>query len=123
MIDQVELEKILKGLEIINGIKEANICSKSGLKIATLSPEKDIGRIAEIVALSATMFGAAETVTLRSELNLPTEVISFSSNGCFMIVGVGRKALLVASVESDKWNGHILAELHKASEKIKQILE
>jgi len=74
------------------------------------------------VAMSATMMGAAETVSTELEMGIPDKMIIESKNGKIIGTGAGPKALLFVMTSPDASLGLVLIEMKKASEKIKQVL-
>ncbi len=113
-------EKILKDLKNIWGVEASAVASRDGLLIySTISRNHHAETFA---AMSATMLGAAETVTTELGKGIPDRIIVESKYGKIIATGAGSKALLVVMTEPDTALGLILIEVAKASEKIKEVL-
>jgi len=113
------LEGILKEINKTGQIDESAIASRSGLLICSTLPEK---HAETLVAMSATMFGAAEIAATELGLDLLDKIVIESKNGKLIGTGAGPKALLLVMTKPDINLGLVLVEIQKASEKIKQVL-
>lgn len=114
------LEGILKEINKTGQIDESAIASRSGLLICSTLPEKQ--HVETLVAMSATMFGAAEIAATELGLDLLDRIVIESKNGKLIGTGAGPKALLLVMTKPDINLGLVLVEIQKASEKIKQVL-
>lgn len=114
------LEGILKEINKTGQIDESAIASRSGLLICSTLPEKQHAET--LVAMSATMFGAAEIAATELGIDLPDRIVIESNNGKLIGTGAGPKALLLVMTGRDINLGLVLVEMKKASEKIKQVL-
>ena len=114
------LEGILKEINKTGQIDESAIASRSGLLICSTLPEKQ--HVETLVAMSATMFGAAEIAATELGLDLLDRIVIESKNGKLIGTGAGPKALLLVMTGPDINLGLVLVEIQKASEKIKQVL-
>ena len=114
------MERILKEINKTGGIEASAIASRDGLLIcSTLS---DQNQAETLVAMSATMIGAAETASTELGKGIPERTIVESKNGKIIGTGAGPKALLLVMTRPDANLGLVLFEMKKASEKIRQIL-
>ncbi len=114
------LEGILKEINKTGKIDESAIVSRSGLLICSTLPGNQHAET--LVAMSATMFGAAETAASELGKDLPERIVIESKNGKLIETGAGPKALLLVMARADADLGLVLVEMKKASEKIKQVL-
>lgn len=121
MTDNVEIiDKILADLKKVRGVEACATVSRDGLLIRAILQE---GQSSEsFTAMSATMFGAAETATTVLGKGIPSRVIVESDRGRLIAVGAGPKALLIVLVSLDTGLGLILLELEKAAIKLKVLL-
>lgn len=108
------IDKILRDLNNIRGIEASAAVSRDGLLVSsTMARNADI-----LVAMSATMFGAAEVASRQLEKGNLNRVIVETKNGILIASGAGTKALLVVLAKDNSTLGHILLEMSKASEKM-----
>ncbi|HEX7628485.1 MAG TPA: roadblock/LC7 domain-containing protein [Candidatus Methanoperedens sp.] len=114
------LEGILKKLNKTGKIDASAIVSRSGLLICSTLIKNQHAET--LVAMSATVFGAAETAAIELEKDLPDRIIIESKHGKLIETGAGPKALLFVMARPDADLGLVLVEMKKASEKIKQVL-
>lgn len=115
------MESTLKQINKIGGIESSAIASRDGLLIcSTLRNQK---RAEVLVAMSATMVGAAEAASNELGKGIPERTIVESKNGKIIGSGAGPKAILMVMTIPSPNLGLVLIEMKKASEKIKQILE
>ncbi len=121
MTDNVEIiDKILVDLKKVRGVEACATVSRDGLLIRAILQE---GQSSEsFAAMSATMFGAAETATAVLGKGIPSRVIVESDRGRLIAVSAGPKALLIVLVSLDTGLGLILLELEKAAIKFKELL-
>jgi len=114
------MEDILKRINETGDIEASAIASRDGLLIC--STLKDQKRAEVLVAMSATMIGAAETAAIELGKGIPEVTIVESKNGKIIGTGAGPKALLLVMTRPDAGLGLVLIEMKKASEKIKEIM-
>src|SRR5450759_1114165 len=93
------LEGILKEINKTGQIDESAIASRSGLLICSTLPEKQ--HVETLVAMSATMFGAAEIAATELGLDLLDRIVIESKNGKLIGTGAGPKALLLVMTGPD----------------------
>lgn len=114
------IESTLKEIDKTGGIESIAIASRDGLLIySTLKNQK---RAEVLVALSATMVGAAEAASNELGKGSPERTIVESKNGKIIGYGAGPKAILLVMTVPGLNLGLVLVEMKKASEKIKQVL-
>ena len=92
----------------IREIEASAIVSRDGLLITEA-----------FAAMTATMLGAAETVSSELGKGVPDRVIVESNAGKIVATGAGSKALLVVMTNPKATLGLVLFEINKAREKIK----
>lgn len=122
MTETVEIvDKILADLKKVRGFEACAVASRDGLLIRAILQE---GQSSEsFAAMSATMFGAAETAATVLGKGIPNRVIVESDRGRLIVVGAGHKALLIVLVSLDTGLGLILLELETAAIKLKELLK
>jgi uncharacterized protein len=114
------MESTLKEIDKTGGIESSAIASRDGLLIhSTLRDQK---RAELLVALSATMVGAAEAASNELGKGIPETTIVESKNGKIIGYGAGPKAILLVMTRPGLNLGLVLIEMKKASEKIKQVI-
>jgi predicted regulator of Ras-like GTPase activity (Roadblock/LC7/MglB family) len=118
MLDMVD--KLLTDLKNIGGVTACAAASRDGLLIRAIMQKEQF--VESLVAMSATMLGAAETATTHVEMGVPSRIIVESDYGKLVIVGAGPKALLILLANQDSGLGLILLELDKSAKKLKEIL-
>ena len=114
------LEKILNDINNIGGVEASAVASRDGLLICSTIPKKQHAET--LVAMSATMIGAAEAATMELGKGIPDRIIVESKHGRIIGTGAGSKALLLVMTKPDAGLGLVLIEMAKASEQIKHIL-
>ena len=114
------LEKILNDINNIGGVEASAIASRDGLLICSTISKKQHAET--LVAMSATMIGAAEAATMELGKGIPDRIIVESKHGRILGTGAGSKALLLVMTKPDAGLGLVLIEMAKASEQIKHIL-
>jgi predicted regulator of Ras-like GTPase activity (Roadblock/LC7/MglB family) len=114
MIETVKIiETVLGDLKKISGVEACAVTSRDGLLIRAILQEE--GQSSDsFVAMSATIFGAAETATTVLGKSIPNRVIAESDHGYLIAVGAGSKALIIVLVSLDAELGLLLLELEKA---------
>lgn len=115
------LSQLLAKLRDVGDIDGAIIATKDGLLVASCMPE-DVGA-ETFAAMSATMFGAAETAIAELGRGPTRRVISEADDCTLVAVDAGPKATLVALVKPHANLGLVLLELVKAANTAKTILE
>lgn len=121
MSDTLDLvDKLLADLKNVGGVMACAAASRDGLLIRSLMQNEKY--VESLVAMSATMLGAAETATTHVEMGIPTRVIVESDNGRLIVVGAGPKALLILLANKNSGLGLILLELDRSAQKLKEIL-
>ncbi len=98
MVEYPELERILSEIKAVPSVYEATIVSRSGMHIAGDAP-KGV-HLETFVAMSAILFGAAETATAELKdklLHISVEL----GRGKVVLTGAGPRALLVVTASKD----------------------
>ena len=114
------MESILKEINETGGIEASAIASRDGLLICSTLRDRKHAEV--LVAMSATMMGAAETAAIELGKGIPEVTIVEAKNGKIIVTGAGPKALLLVMTRPDAGLGLVLIEMKKASEKIKEIM-
>ena len=114
------MEQILKEINKTGGIDASAIASKDGLLICSSLSEQQ--KAETLVAMSATMIGAAEAAAYELGKSIPDNIVVESKNGILIVIGAGPKAFLLVMARADASLGLVLVQLKKASEKIIQVL-
>ena len=79
MSDTLDLiDKVLDDLKNVGGVMACAAASRDGLLIRSLMQNEQY--VESLVAMSATMLGAAETATIHVEMGIPIRVIVESDN-------------------------------------------
>jgi len=121
MSDALDMvDKLLTDLKNIGGVIACAAASRDGLLIRAVMQKEQF--VESLVAMSATMLGAAETATTHVEMGIPSRIIVESDYGKLVIVGAGPKALLILLANQNSGLGLILLELDKSAKKLKEIL-
>jgi len=89
----MELKPALRNLRQSCGAIASAIISRDGLVIASDMPEGVSGDTFAI--MSATLLGAASTANSELRIGMPLSVVVESEDARILLVGAGRKALLV----------------------------
>jgi predicted regulator of Ras-like GTPase activity (Roadblock/LC7/MglB family) len=114
------MEQILKEINKTGGIDASAIASRDGLLIcSSLSKQQ---QAETLVAMSATMIGAAEAAAYELGKGIPDNIVVESKNGKLIVIGAGPKALLLVMARPDTSLGLVLIQMKKASEKTIQVL-
>ncbi len=114
------LQEIIVGLKEVGTIEACAIVSRDGLVISTDMPEEK--KADSLAAMSATMLGAAETISMSLGKGLPGRVIVESENGKLICTGAGPNAILVVMAQPQARLSLIIVELEKAAAKLKKIV-
>lgn len=114
------LDTVLKELERAGGITASAVVSRDGLLMSS-SITGDV-RAETFAAMSATMYGAAETAVSELKKGVPERVVIESKDSKLIASGAGPKALLVVMTEANVGLGLVLVNMSKAADKIKELL-
>lgn len=114
-------EKVLSNLKRVDGIESVTIATRDGLLIAGTMlmgthPET-------FAAMSAVMFGAAETTTSDFKTSSVNRVIVESKNCRIITTDAGPDSLLIVLTTANSNIGLILIELQKCAGRICDILK
>lgn len=115
------IEKLLVDLRNVGGVAACAAASRDGLLIRAVMQKDQY--VESLVAMSATILGAAETATTHVEMGIPSRVIVETEAGKLIVVGAGPKALLILLANPNVGLGLILLELEKSAEKLKNLLK
>jgi len=116
-----ELSELLVNLKDVGDIDGAAIATRDGLLIASELP-KDVNS-QTFAAMSATMFGAAETAISELKKGKVRRVISEAETCKLVAVDAGPSATLIALVKPDANLGLILMEILKTANMTKDIMK
>jgi hypothetical protein len=114
------LDTVLKELERAGGITASAVVSRDGLLMSS-SLMGGVGA-ETFAAMSATMYGAAETAVSELKKGVPERVVIESKDSKLIASGAGPKALLVVMTEANVGLGLVLVNMGKAADKIKELL-
>lgn len=121
MSDTLDMvDKILADVNNIGGVEACIAASRDGLIIRAIMHREQF--VESLAAMSATILGAAETVTTQVEKGIPGRVIVESDHGRLIIVSAGPKALVIVLTNRDSELVHILPELERSAKKLKELL-
>jgi len=116
-----ELAELLSNLKNVGDIDGAAIATRDGLLIASELP-MDVNA-QTFAAMSATMFGAAETAISELKKGKARRVISEAEDCKLVAVDAGASATLVALVRPEANLGLILMEIIKTANITKDIMK
>ncbi|HDN83548.1 MAG TPA: hypothetical protein ENG50_04205 [Candidatus Altiarchaeales archaeon] len=116
-----ELIEVLESLSDVGDIDGAVIATRDGLLIASHLPQ-DVSA-ETFAAMSATMFGAAETAVSELKKGKIKRIISEAEDCKLIAVDAGPTAALVALVKPNANLGLVLMEMTKAANMIKEIMK
>ena len=116
-----ELTQLLKDLEDIGDIEGAAITTRDGLLVASQLPA-DVNA-ETFAAMSATMFGAAETAVSELGKGDVKRVVSEAEDCKLIAVDAGPTATVVAMVSPDANLGLVLMEIIKTANMTKDIMK
>ncbi len=115
----MELKPALRSLRQSCGAMASAVISRDGLVIAADLPE---GVSMETFAIMcATLLGAASTANSELKVGTPKHVIVESEDAKMVVVGAGRKALIVAVVGRKADTSVALKKLDEMADTIKMI--
>lgn len=98
MVEYLALEEVLDEIRAVPSIYEATIVSRSGMHIAGDAP-KGV-HLETFVAMSAILFGAAETATAELKDRLLYVSVELG-RGKMVLASAGPRALLVVTASKD----------------------
>ncbi len=116
-----ELSEVLRTLKDVGDIDGAAIATRDGLLIASELPS-DVNA-QTFAAMSATMFGAAETAISELKKGKVRKVISEAEDCKLVAVDAGPSATVVALVKPNANLGLILMEIIKTANMTKEIMK
>jgi len=115
----MELKPALRALRQSCGATASAVISRDGLVIAADVPE---GVSMETFAIMcATLLGAASTANSELRVGTPLNVIVESEEAKMVVLGAGRKALIVAVIGKKADSSVALKKLEELAETIKMI--
>lgn len=115
----MELKPALRSLRSSCGSMASAVISRDGLVIAADMPE---GVSMETFAIMcATLLGAASTANSELRVGIPQHVIVESEDAKMVVVGAGRKALIVAVLSKKADLASAIKKLDEMAETIKMI--
>ncbi len=115
----MELKPALRALRQSCGATASAVISRDGLVIAADLPE---GVSMETFAIMcATLLGAASTANSELRVGTPLNVVVESEEAKMVVVGAGRKALIVAVIGKKADSSIALKKLDELAETIKMI--
>jgi len=115
----MELKPALRSLRQSCGAMASAVISRDGLVIAADLPE---GVSMETFAIMcATLLGAASTANSELKVGTPKHVVVESEDAKVVVVGAGRKALIVAVVGRKADPAQALKKLDEMADTIKMI--
>lgn len=111
------MNEVVKDLKTRIGAIAAALISRDGL---VLSADVPTGVYTETFAIMcATILGAAATANTELNRSPPNHIVVEGTDSKTLIVGSGKKALLVAVVNRDTGTDSALAELSKVADMVK----
>jgi predicted regulator of Ras-like GTPase activity (Roadblock/LC7/MglB family) len=116
-----ELTDLLKELENVGDIEGAAITTRDGLLVASRLP-RDVNA-ETFAAMSATMFGAAETAVSELRKDTVKRVISEAEDCKLVAVDAGPTATLVALVRPEANLGLVLMEIIRIANATKDLMK
>ncbi len=121
MTKKDKLSNILKNINSMGGVEGSAVVTRDGLLI-----ESDISSNVDsetFAAMSATMFGAAETALMELDKGMVDNVMIESKEAKVMVTGAGSNAILVLMVSAKINIGLVFVEIRKAASKIEKIIK
>ncbi|MGM5488016.1 MAG: roadblock/LC7 domain-containing protein [Nanobdellota archaeon] len=116
-----ELNEVLHKLDSLGDVEGSAVITRDGLLVS--SDFRTDTNAETFAAMSATMFGAAETAVSELNKGEVLRVITETKGYKLVAMGAGNTSVVVTLVNSDTNLGLILVELQKATEKVKSIME
>jgi predicted regulator of Ras-like GTPase activity (Roadblock/LC7/MglB family) len=115
-----ELENLLKHLGSTQGLEGAAVVAKDGLLVA--SDLKANVNLDTFAAMSAAMFGAAETALQEMNKGAIEVVITETSQSRLIALNSYQDGILVAMVQGNANLGPVLQELKRAADETRRIM-
>lgn len=115
----MELKPALRSLRTSCGAMASAVISRDGLVIAADLPEGVSMETFSIMC--ATLLGAASTANSELRIGSPRHVVVESEEAKMVLVGAGRKALLVAVIGNKSDSGLAIKKLDEIADTIKLI--
>ncbi len=116
-----ELGDLLKELEKVGDIDGAAITTRDGLLVASRLP-RDVNA-ETFAAMSATMYGAAETAIFELKKGTVKRVISEAEDCKLVAMDAGPSATVVALVRPEANLGLVLMEIIKVANATKELMK
>ena len=120
MTKKAVLSNVLREINVLGDVEGSAVVTRDGLLVACELGGVDAETFA---AMSATMFGAAETAFSELGKGLVDRVIVESGKAKLILMGAGSSAVLVVMVSSRVNIGLVLVEMKKATGKIEKELK
>ena len=121
MNKQEELGSLLQRINGIKDVEGASLVTRDGLLIASeFSKSLDSDAFA---AMSATIFGAAETSLSELKKGQVDRVIVESKEMKFVAADAGSKAIIIIIVSNKANIGLVLVELKKSIKEVRRVIE
>ncbi len=115
MVEYLALEEVLDEIRSVPSVYEATVVSRSGMHIAGDAP-KGV-HLETFVAMSAILFGAAETAT--GELKDKLQHVSVElARGRIIMTNAGPRALLVVTTSKDLGTEQLASRLKEFASRI-----
>ncbi len=121
MTKKAALSDILRYLNSIGDVEGSAIITRDGLLI--VSEMTDSIDSETFAAMSATMFGAAETALMELDRGIVERVMVESKEAKIVAMGAGSNAILVVMVSPRSNLGLIFVEAKKAAAKIEKLMK
>ncbi len=115
-----EVKEILQELKSAIRTESAIINRDGGLVFSDFSYGFHANEIFGV--MSATMLGAAKSITAECRKGLPKKIIIQTGNAHIIIANAGSRALLMCLIDAIRDMERTLNEIDKAAERIKQIM-
>lgn len=112
-------KKVINDLMTTGDIETAVIASRDGLLVVGESAKET--SLEQVVAMVATILGAAETATSELGKGLPNRIIVEAPQGKLVIMGAGPKTLVAVVAKPGAGLGLIILAVEKAAEKVKKL--
>jgi len=117
MVEYLALEELLDEIRSVPSVYEATVVSRSGMHIAGDAP-KGV-HLETFVAMSAILFGAAETAT--AELKDKLQYVSIElTRGKMILVNAGPRALLVVTSTKDMSTADLADKIKAFASKVSE---
>ncbi|MCS7106109.1 MAG: roadblock/LC7 domain-containing protein [Candidatus Aenigmarchaeota archaeon] len=115
-----ELEKVLKEMKGIDGVRGAIIASKEGLLVASHFPAELDARL--LAALAATLVKVSVMTTEKLGIGSFTHAVVKASNGYYVCFPVDTELVLACLLEKDVNLGLVLVRMERSIKEIIKIL-